>query len=83
LKYGYRHIDTAAGYGNEAEVGKGIRDSEVPRDQIFVTTKLDNCDHKDVEDALNRSLEKLGTAYLDLCTYSFIRIIIKYDIDYH
>jgi glycerol 2-dehydrogenase (NADP+) len=67
LKHGYRLIDTAAGYGNEAEVGKGIKDSGVPRDQIFLTTKLNNNDHKDPEGALNKSLEKLDPTYLDLC----------------
>ncbi|KAF5357012.1 hypothetical protein D9756_006530 [Leucocoprinus leucothites] len=66
LKHGYKSIDTAAAYANEAEVGKGIKDSGVPRDQFFLTTKLDNCDHKDVEGALNKSLAKLGTDYLDL-----------------
>ena len=40
LKYGYRHIDTAWGYGNEEAVGKAVRDSGIPREQIFVTTKL-------------------------------------------
>lgn len=40
LKYGYRHIDTAWGYGNEEAVGKAIRDSGIPREEIFVTTKL-------------------------------------------
>jgi glycerol 2-dehydrogenase (NADP+) len=67
LKHGYKSIDTAAGYANETEVGKGIKDSGVPREQIFLTTKLDNCDHKDVEGALNKSLKNLGTDYLDLC----------------
>lgn len=40
LKIGYRHIDTAAAYGNEKEVGDGIKDSGVPRNEIFLTTKL-------------------------------------------
>ena len=40
LRCGYRHIDTAAAYGNEAEVGEAIRESNVPREQLFVTTKL-------------------------------------------
>lgn len=66
LGAGYRHIDTAAAYGNEAEVGAGIRDSGVPRDRIWLTSKLDNPDHRDVAAALDRSLERLGTPYLDL-----------------
>ncbi|KAJ3566385.1 hypothetical protein NP233_g7043 [Leucocoprinus birnbaumii] len=66
LRHGYKSIDTAAAYANEAEVGKGIKDSGVARDQFFLTTKLNNCDHKDVEGALNKSLANLGTDYLDL-----------------
>jgi len=66
LKNGYTHIDTAAAYGNEAEVGKGIKASGVPREKIFLTTKLDNPDHKRAADALEDSLTKLGTSYLDL-----------------
>lgn len=68
LNYGYRHIDTAAGYGNEEAVGKGINSSGIPRNQIFVTTKLNNPDHgydKTVQ-AFNSSLEKLGMDYVDL-----------------
>jgi len=66
LQVGYRHIDTAAAYGNEKEVGEGIKASGVPRSEIFLTTKLNNPDHKNVEGALNSSLKKLDTDYLDL-----------------
>jgi len=66
LKFGYRLIDTAAAYGNEKEVGDGIKASGVPRGDIFLTTKLDNVNHKNPEEALNFSLKKLGTDYLDL-----------------
>ncbi|KII84268.1 hypothetical protein PLICRDRAFT_146895 [Plicaturopsis crispa FD-325 SS-3] len=66
LKHGYRHIDTAAAYGNEAEVGQGIKASGVPREEIFLTTKLDNPDHRDAAGALESSLKKLGVTYLDL-----------------
>ncbi|KAJ6783758.1 hypothetical protein PWT90_03398 [Aphanocladium album] len=66
LKAGYRHIDTAAAYGNEAEVGAGIKASGVPRDQIWLTTKLFNTDHKRVAEALDDSLAKLGVDYVDL-----------------
>lgn len=66
LKAGYRHIDTAAAYGNEAEVGAGIKASGVPRDQIWLTTKLFNNDHKRVAEALDESLAKLGVDYVDL-----------------
>ncbi|GJN72664.1 hypothetical protein Purlil1_9253 [Purpureocillium lilacinum] len=66
LRAGYRHIDTAAAYGNEAEVGAGIKASGVPRADIWLTTKLDNPEHKDAAGALDRSLARLGTDYVDL-----------------
>lgn len=45
LEVGYRHIDTAAAYFNEAEVGKAVKDSRIPRDEIFITSKLWLQDH--------------------------------------
>ncbi|KAK9473584.1 NADP-dependent oxidoreductase domain-containing protein [Dipodascopsis tothii] len=66
LKAGYRHIDTAFVYGNEAEVGQALKDSGVPRGEIFLTTKLWNADHADPAAALETSLKKLGTDYVDL-----------------
>ena len=68
LEVGYRHIDTATGYNNEAEVGAALRASGIPREEIFITTKLRNDHHKerDVEGAFARSLEMLGLDYLDL-----------------
>ncbi|KAI0779159.1 Aldo/keto reductase [Irpex lacteus] len=66
LKHGYRHIDCAWGYGNEKEVGEGIRRSGVPRSEIFITSKLWSTWHHDVEAALDQSLESLGVDYLDL-----------------
>ncbi|KAE8375836.1 Aldo/keto reductase [Aspergillus bertholletiae] len=66
LRSGYRHIDTAAAYGNEAEVGAGIRASGVPRAEIFLTTKLHNQWHTRVSEALGQSLQKLQTTYVDL-----------------
>ncbi|KFA66205.1 hypothetical protein S40285_05090 [Stachybotrys chlorohalonatus IBT 40285] len=68
LRLGYRHIDAAAVYGNEPEVGAGIRASGVPRSEIFLTSKLWNTHHRpeDVEPALDQSLRDLGTDYLDL-----------------
>ena len=68
LEAGYRHIDTARYYQNEAGVGEGIRRSGVPREEIFVTTKLWNDDiraHRAVE-ALEESLRQLQTDYVDL-----------------
>ncbi|KAH7135337.1 NADP-dependent oxidoreductase domain-containing protein [Dendryphion nanum] len=68
LKAGYRHIDCAAIYRNEVEVGEGIRKSGVPRSEIFITGKLWNTKHapEDVEAALDKTLHDLGTEYLDL-----------------
>ncbi|KAH8929090.1 aldose reductase [Atractiella rhizophila] len=66
LKVGYRHIDTAMAYGNEKAVGEGIKNSGVPRDQIFLTTKLNNPDHHRVNEALEESLKNLQVDYLDL-----------------
>ena len=66
LKAGYRHIDTAAIYLNEGQVGKAIRDSGIPREEIFVTTKLWSTQHQEPEKALNESLQRLGLDYVDL-----------------
>lgn len=64
---GYRHIDTASGYDNETEVGEGIRRAGVPRDRIFVTTKLwvDDLDRDDVARACEASLRRLRMDYVD------------------
>ncbi|KAL0260802.1 hypothetical protein SLS55_004493 [Diplodia seriata] len=68
LKAGYKHIDTARIYGTEPAVGSGIKKSGIPREQIFLTTKLWNNAHHpdDVEPALDASLKDLGTDYVDL-----------------
>ncbi|KAI0325310.1 Aldo/keto reductase [Cubamyces sp. BRFM 1775] len=66
LEAGYRHIDTAYGYGNEEYVGKAIRESGVPREEIFLTTKLPNHHHHKVKESLDESLAKLGVDYVDL-----------------
>ncbi|MEJ2870040.1 aldo/keto reductase [Actinomycetospora sp. OC33-EN08] len=68
LEIGYRHIDTAQMYGNEAEVGEGIRNSGIDRGDLFVTTKCNNSNHGrlDSQKALDESLEKLGLDYVDL-----------------
>ena len=66
IRSGYRHIDTAAIYGNEREVSRAIKKSGVPRNEIFITTKLWNDDHDNVEKALELSLANLATDYVDL-----------------
>ncbi|KAG5638581.1 hypothetical protein H0H81_011801 [Sphagnurus paluster] len=63
---GYRHIDCAWAYGNEKDVGAGIRESGVPRAEIFITSKLWGTWHSRVEAALDETLANLGTEYLDL-----------------
>ncbi|WP_026927293.1 aldo/keto reductase [Granulicoccus phenolivorans] len=66
LETGYRHIDTAAIYGNEEGVGQAIRESGIPREELFITTKLWNDRHTDAPAALAESLEKLGLDQVDL-----------------
>ncbi|KAI0066808.1 Aldo/keto reductase [Artomyces pyxidatus] len=66
LKNGYKHIDTATAYSNEAEVGHGIKQSGVARSSFFLTTKLNNPDHLKVQEALEYSLQQLETDYIDL-----------------
>lgn len=68
LEAGYRHIDTAAVYGNEESVGKGISKSGIPREELYVTTKLWNTEHTydRAKKAIDLSLQKLGLDYIDL-----------------
>ncbi|MFD1516424.1 aldo/keto reductase [Pseudonocardia yunnanensis] len=68
LEAGYRHIDTAQGYNNEEGVGQAIRESGLPRAEVFVTTKLTNSRHGHDEAiaALDESLERLGLDHVDL-----------------
>jgi len=68
LETGYRLIDTAAAYGNEEAVGRAIAASGVPRDELFITTKLATPDlgFQSSQDALRASLERLGLDYVDL-----------------
>ncbi|WP_025724568.1 aldo/keto reductase [Acholeplasma granularum] len=69
LKIGYRHIDTAQAYGNEADVGRAIKDSKIPRKDIFVTSKLSRKyfgDEKVIRAALDESLKVLDLDYIDL-----------------
>ena len=69
LKAGYRHIDTAAGYMNESDVGKAIKDSGIDRKEIFITSKLwvqDMKNYETAKKAIDASIEKSGLGYLDL-----------------
>jgi 2,5-diketo-D-gluconate reductase A len=68
LEIGYRLIDTASVYGNEAAVGRAIAASGIPRAELFITTKVANADHgfNVAQDAVKVSLDKLGLDYVDL-----------------
>lgn len=68
LKAGYRHIDTAAAYFNEDEVGRAIHDSGIPREEIFVTSKLwlQDYSYEQAKVGIARSLRKLNLEYIDL-----------------
>lgn len=66
LKLGYRHIDTAMVYQNEAEVGRAIERSGIDRESLFVTTKLANTEQTDVQAGFERSLDRLGLDYVDM-----------------
>lgn len=68
IKAGYRHIDTAAFYKNEAGVGRAVRECGVPREEIFVTSKVWNTDrgYENTKKAFAESMERLGLEYMDL-----------------
>ena len=70
LEAGFRHIDTAQGYENESEVGQGIIDSQLPRQDIFITTKVATNIMREgkqaIRDSIEKSLTKLKTDYIDL-----------------
>ena len=68
LKNGYRHIDTAQGYYNEASVGRAVKDSKIPREEIFVTSKLESHikTYEGTLEAFDKSLKALDFEYLDL-----------------
>lgn len=66
LEMGYRHIDTARLYHNESGIGRAIRESGIPRDDLYITTKLWNGDQPKARDALSGSLDRLGLEHVDL-----------------
>jgi diketogulonate reductase-like aldo/keto reductase len=65
LELGYRHVDTAQAYRNEASVGRALRDSGVPREEVFITTKF-HPGRDDAEEEAKRSLDRLGVEQVDL-----------------
>ncbi len=71
LETGYRHIDTAAIYGNEESVGAALRATGISREEVFVTTKLWNDDHANPAKAFNASLKRLKLDYVDLYLIHF------------
>lgn len=66
LEVGYRHIDIAFRYNNEDQVGEAVRDSGLPRETVWVTTKIDNSWHHRVAESVTISLSKLDVEYIDL-----------------
>jgi 2,5-diketo-D-gluconate reductase A len=83
LEVGYRHIDTAQMYRNEAGVGEAIAASGVPRDELYITTKLANPFHRpdDVRKSFERSLQRLGVEHVDLFLIHW-PLPTRYDGDY-
>jgi len=79
IQIGYRHIDCAPVYQNEAAVGRGIKASGIPRDELFITSKLWNTEHdpKDVGPALEQTLRDLGTDYVDLYLIHWPKSYVK------
>lgn len=66
LEQGYRHIDTANYYMNEKAVGRGLRASGVPREEIFLSTKIWPSEYDDADTAIDATLKRLGTDYVDM-----------------
>ena len=68
IKAGYRHIDTASAYGNEKAVGKAIKRCDIPREELFITTKLwiSDTNYESAKKAFGKSLQNLGIDYVDL-----------------
>ncbi|WP_020007907.1 aldo/keto reductase [Salinicoccus albus] len=81
IEAGYRHIDTAADYGNEGSVGQAIKESGVNREDLFLTSKLWNTDrgYEETKAAFEETVKKLGTDYLDLYLIHFPANAAQYD----
>ena len=68
IEFGYRHIDTAQAYENEEGIGKVLKEINIPREELFITTKI-KAEYKDYDSAkksIDKSLKKLGLDYIDL-----------------
>ena len=68
LEAGYRHIDTAIAYGNEAEIGEALKETSIPREELFITSKIpaEVKSYEGAKKAIDESLARLSVAYLDL-----------------
>lgn len=68
VKIGYRHFDTAQAYGNERGVGEGIRTAGIPREELFVTSKVaaENKSYESTAVSIDESLKKMGWDYIDM-----------------
>lgn len=68
IEVGYRHIDTAQAYGNEEGIGKALKEINIPREELFITTKVmaEYKDYKSAKKSIDESLQKLGLDYIDL-----------------
>lgn len=82
LEAGYRHIDTAEGYGNETEIGRALASSDVPRDDIFLTTKVspENLGRGQVRPHVEASLDRLGVGHVDLLLVHWPAIDDRFDM---
>ncbi|EIN09898.1 Aldo/keto reductase [Punctularia strigosozonata HHB-11173 SS5] len=77
LKHGYRHFDTASISANEENLGKALKESGIPRKELYVATKLWNNEHHKVQEAFEASLKRLDTEYIDLYLMHWPQAVIK------